>query len=114
MVRTKVAFTTEQAAKLADVRAKVTATRHLDEPPFGGTVGEPIRFFTALQSAIGRLKAAREAAGLTLAVVSERSGIAVETLSRLETGSARNPTWKTLGDYANAIDCRLTLGVESA
>lgn len=105
--------TSEQAAKLAEVRAKVAANRHLDEPPLAGTVGEPIRFFTVLQSAIGRLKAAREAAGLTLAVVSERSGIAVETLSRLETGAARNPTWKTLGDYAHAVGCRLTLGVES-
>jgi len=83
MARTKAELTPEQAAKLADARVKVAATRHLDEPPFAGTVCEPMRSFTALQSAIGRLKAAREATGLTLAVVSERSRSAVETLSRL-------------------------------
>ena len=67
-----------------------------------------------LQTAIAQMKAAREAAGLTLKDVSEKSGIAVETLSRIETGAARNPTWKTLGDYAHAVGCRLTLGVETA
>lgn len=111
MAKTKLELTPEQAAKLADARAKVVATRHLDEPPFSGTVGEPIRFCSALQAAIGRLKAAREVAGLTLKDVSEKSGIAVETLSRIETGAARNPTWKTLGDYAHAVGCRLTLEV---
>ena len=114
MTSMKVELTPEQAAKLAEVRAKVAANRQLDEPPFAGTVGEPIRFFTALQSAIGRLKVAREAAGLTLKDVSEKSGIAVEALSRIETGAARNPTWKTLGDYARVVGCRLTLGVETA
>jgi len=83
----KVERTPEQAAKPAEVRAKVAATRHLDEPPFAGTVGELIRFFTELQPAIGRLKTAREAASLTVAVVSERSGIAVETLSVSKPGS---------------------------
>jgi DNA-binding XRE family transcriptional regulator len=112
MGKTKVELTPEQAAKLAEARGKAAATRHLDEPPFAGTGDEPIRFFTALQAAIGRLKSARESAGLTLKDVSEKSGIAVETLSRMETGAARNPTWKTLGDYAHAVGVRLTLGVE--
>lgn len=112
MAKTKIELTPEQAAKLADVRARTLATRHLDEPPHADTVGEPIRFATALRSAIHRVKTAREAAGLTLAEVSARSGIAVETLSRLETGTAHNPTWKTLGDYAHAVGCRLTLAVD--
>ena len=113
MARTKVELTPEQAAKLAAARARALATRHLDEPPHAGTVGEPTRFAAALRSAIHRVKAAREAAGLTLVEVSERSGIAVETLSRLETGAAANPTWKTLGDYAHAVGCRLTITVEA-
>jgi DNA-binding XRE family transcriptional regulator len=112
MAKTKVELTPEQAAKLAEVRARALATRHLDDPPHAGTVGEPIRFAAALQSAIRRLKAAREAASLTLEDVSARSGIAVETLSRLETGAARNPTWKTLGDYAHAVGGQLTLTVD--
>jgi len=105
-------LTPAQASKLAEVRARVATTRHLDEPPLAGTVGEPSRFFTAVRAAVGKLKAARESAGLTLKDVSEKSGIAIETLSRMETGVARNPTWKTLGDYAHAVGCRLDLGVE--
>ena len=43
-------------------------------------------------------------------------GMAVESLSRLETGALTNPTWKTLGAYANALRCRprLLLGRRGA
>src|SRR6266478_2048069 len=44
-------------------------------------------FYFALRDYIRQLKEAREAAGLTLAEVSARSGMAVESLSRLETGA---------------------------
>jgi len=56
----------------------------------------------------------REAARLTLADVSARTGMAVESLSRLETGAQTNPTWKTLGLYAAALGRRPRLEVESA
>src|SRR5438105_15152797 len=60
-------------------------------------------FYLVLRDFIRQLKEAREAAGLTLAEVSSRSGIAVESLSRLETGAQTNPTWKTLVAYAAAV-----------
>jgi hypothetical protein len=41
------------------------------------------------------------------------SGLAVETLSRLETGALTNPTWKTLGVYAAALGMRPRLIVQS-
>jgi hypothetical protein len=63
-------------------------------------------FYLVLRDYIRQLKEAREAAGLTLADVSARSGMAIESLSRLETGAQTNPTWKTLGAYAAAIGCR--------
>lgn len=69
-------------------------------------------FFFVLRAYITQLKAAREAAGLTLADVSQRSGLAVESLSRLETGAQTNPTWKTLGLYAKAVDRRPLLVAE--
>ncbi len=69
-------------------------------------------FYLVLRDYVRQLKAAREAAGLTLAEVSARSGLAVESLSRLETGAQTNPTWKTLGAYAAAIGCRPRLTVE--
>lgn len=60
-------------------------------------------FYYVLRDYVRQLKEAREAAGLTLADVSERTGMAVESLSRLETGAQTNPTWKTLGLYAVAV-----------
>jgi transcriptional regulator with XRE-family HTH domain len=63
-------------------------------------------FHFVLRDYIRQLKAAREAAGVTLAELSSRSGLAVETLSRLETGALTNPTWKTLGVFAAALGLR--------
>jgi lambda repressor-like predicted transcriptional regulator len=71
-------------------------------------------FYLVLRAYIGQLKASREAAGITLAEVSARSGLATETLSRLETGALTNPTWKTLGVYAAALGLRPNLTVETA
>src|SRR4051812_23888838 len=70
-------------------------------------------FYLVLRDFIRQLKAAREAAGLTLADVSARCGIAVESLSRLETGAQTNPTWKTLGVYAAAVGRRPRLTAEA-
>jgi transcriptional regulator with XRE-family HTH domain len=62
---------------------------------------------------VRELKKARERLGLTLAQVAAKSGLAEETLSRLETGAVVNPTWQTLAKYAVAVDCKLSLNVES-
>lgn len=69
-------------------------------------------FQDVLRACIGQLKAAREAAGLSLADVSRRTDIAIESLSRLESGATMNPTWKTLGRVATAVGCRLLLTAE--
>lgn len=69
-------------------------------------------FYFVLRSYIQQLKQAREAAGLTLADISARTGMAVESLSRLETGSQTNPTWKTLGLYAIAVGRKPQLSAE--
>jgi len=70
-------------------------------------------FYLVLRNFIGRLRETREATGLTLADVSARSGLAIESLSRLETGAQTNPTWKTLGLYAAAVGCRPELTAEA-
>ena len=41
-----------------------------------------------------------------------RTNLAVETLSRLETGALTNPTWKTLGTYAAALGLQVRLLLE--
>jgi transcriptional regulator with XRE-family HTH domain len=71
-------------------------------------------FYFVLRNYIRQLKTAREAARLTLTEVATRSGLALESLSRLETGAQTNPTWRTLGLYAVAIGCAPDLKVESA
>jgi DNA-binding XRE family transcriptional regulator len=58
---------------------------------------------------IHELKKTRQMAGLTLAVVSKRSGIDQATLSRLENGRQPNPTVDTLWRYARAVGRRLVL-----
>ena len=69
-------------------------------------------FYLVLRDFISELKAAREAAGMTLAELSARTGLAIESLSRLETGALTNPTWKTLGTYAMAVGRRPHLTAE--
>ena len=58
---------------------------------------------------IHELKKVREAAGLTLAAVSKRTGMDQATLSRLENGHQPNPTVDTLWRYAGAVGRRLVL-----
>ncbi len=70
-------------------------------------------FYFVLREYIRQLKEARESAGMTLGDVSARSGIAVESLSRLETGAQTNPTWKTLGLYASAVGRKPGLKLET-
>jgi transcriptional regulator with XRE-family HTH domain len=70
-------------------------------------------FYFVLREYVRQLKEARAAAGLTLADLSAKTGMAVEYLSRLETGAQTNPTWKTLGVYANALGLRPRLVLET-
>ena len=70
-------------------------------------------FYFEMLACVAQLKKAREAAGLTVAQVAEKSGLATETLRRLETGQVTNPTWKTLGMYAVAVGRKLTLNAET-
>lgn len=69
-------------------------------------------FYFALRAFIADLRAARQDQDLTLADVAARSGLAVETVSRLETGALVNPTWQTLGRYAVGVGRRVRLLAE--
>jgi len=108
MASRKPARATKESIVAARQRAEQTRQQLKNRPgPSELLTGEELAdaapFYFVLREYIRQLKAAREAAGLTLADVSERSGIAVESLSRLETGAQTNPTWKTLGVYAKAL-----------
>lgn len=67
----------------------------------------PLGRYVELRLALDALKKAREAAGLSLADVAERSGIDKAALSRLENGVHGNPTVDTLMRYAAAVGKKL-------
>lgn len=109
-------LTQELQAKLAAGRRQAAVARQLgiEGPPFEPDPTPTAPFYAELRACIDRLRMAREAAGLSLNDVSTATGLAAETLSRLESGAATNPTWQTLGRYANAVKCKLSLEVKTA
>lgn len=72
----------------------------------------PLGLHIELRLALQELKKAREAAGLSLADVAERSGIDKAALSRLENGVHDNPTVDTLTRYATAVGKRLVWSLQ--
>ena len=67
----------------------------------------PLAIDPELAGALAALRAERERQGLSLADVSERTGIDRATLSKLETGKVANPTVGTLRTLALALNKRL-------
>jgi transcriptional regulator with XRE-family HTH domain len=112
--RKKIAWTGEH-------RARHKAVRELfkDKPSYeelgarGACDGEPgpMGAFLAVRLAMTQMRELREAAGLSLADVADRSGIDKATLSRLENGRQLNPTVDTLWRYARAIGKEITVVV---
>jgi DNA-binding XRE family transcriptional regulator len=103
-------WTPEQRAKHKAIRDKFQAERPtpkelLDSGEYVGPI--PHGVYLAFRRTMLELRAAREAAGLSLADVSERSGIDKAALSRLETGVTENPTLETLVRYAAAVGKQL-------
>jgi len=68
--------------------------------------------YEAMQRLIAALKAARQAQGLSLAQVGERSGIGKENVSRLENLALPNPTWDTIWRYAESVGRKLKVRVQ--
>jgi transcriptional regulator with XRE-family HTH domain len=66
----------------------------------------------ALLVALAKLKQERERRGLSLAEVSERSGLDKGMLSRLENGKILNPTVTTLWRYADSLGMSLKIAAE--
>src|SRR5437763_4201686 len=119
MANNKISSASESALAAARQRAEQTRQQLQHQPAPSDLLtpqelAEAAPFYFVLRAYIQQLKAAREAAGLTLAEVSARTGMAVESLSRLETGAQTNPTWKTLGAYAKALGLKPQLTVVAA
>jgi transcriptional regulator with XRE-family HTH domain len=67
-----------------------------------------------LEGVLAQLKAAREAKGLSLADLTDLTGMDRSALSKLETGQRPNPTVETLARYAEAVGKRLVLSLTDA
>lgn len=72
----------------------------------------PLAIDPDLAAALAGLRSERERQGLSLADVSERTGIDRSTLSKLETGKVANPTVGTLRAVARALNKRLSWSLE--
>ncbi|MGA2030718.1 MAG: helix-turn-helix transcriptional regulator [Thermoguttaceae bacterium] len=70
------------------------------------------RVRAAVRDALKFLKAERQAQGLSLSDVEERSGIGRPALSRLENETDPNPTVVTLTRYAEALGKKLVVSFE--
>lgn len=67
-----------------------------------------------LQELLKELRTAREAKGLSLADLTELTGMDRSALSKLETGQRPNPTLETLERYAEAVGKRLVVTLADA
>jgi transcriptional regulator with XRE-family HTH domain len=106
---TRPARTAEDLARYKAIRERFQQEKpSLEELVSSGEYNEPLPMgeYLSIRQAVFALKKAREAAGLSLADVAERTGIDKGALSRIETGQHPNPTVSTLCRYAHALGKR--------
>jgi DNA-binding XRE family transcriptional regulator len=115
--REKPAFSPEQQADIASIRAKVRKERPgPDELIDRGELDELVSQaqYIELRALMVRLRDLREQMGLSLTDLSERTGLTRPAISRLETGWNLNPTLETLFRYTEALGVDLKLTVEES
>jgi DNA-binding XRE family transcriptional regulator len=101
--------TPEEIAREKAIRERFQRERPtLEQLVASGDYNEPLPMgeYLSIRLAVSELKKAREAAGLSLADVAEKSGIDKSALSKIETGQHPNPTVSTLCRYAHALGKR--------
>jgi DNA-binding XRE family transcriptional regulator len=103
-------LTPEEAAKYKAIREQVAE----ELPDLISRHHERMAVHDQLQELLAQLKAAREAKGLSLADLTERTGMDRSALSKLETGQRPNPTLETLVRYAEAVGKQLVVSLADA
>jgi DNA-binding phage protein len=103
-------LTAEEADKYKKLRERVTE----DLPDLLTREKERLASLDRLQDLLKQLKAAREAKGLSLSDLTERTGMDRSALSKLEIGQRGNPTVETLVRYARAVGKRLVVSLADA
>ena len=100
-------LTPDETAKYKTIRAQ--GAKEL--PDLVARHHERMATLDQLDELLKQLKAAREAKGLSLADVTELTGMDRSALSKLETGQRANPTVETLVRYAEAVGKRLVVSL---
>lgn len=103
-------LTPEEAAKYKKIREQVAT----ELPDLVARHQARLATLDRLQELLLQLKAAREAKGLSLADLTELTGMDRSALSKLETGQRANPTVDTLVRYAEAVGKRLVVSLTDA
>src|SRR5712691_10035041 len=103
-------LTPEEAAKYKAIREQVAE----ELPDLISRHHERMAVHDQLQGLLTQLKAAREAKGLSLADLTDLTGMDRSALSKLETGQRPNPTLETLVRYAEAVGKRLVVSLADA
>src|SRR5438045_6919032 len=103
-------LTPEETARYKTIREQVAA----ELPDLIARHHERMATLDQLQELLSQLKAAREAKGLSLADLTEVTGMDRSALSTLETGQRANPTVETLVRYAEAVGKRLVVALADA
>ena len=100
-------LTPEEAAEYKAVREQVAG----ELPDLIERHHERTASLDQVGAVLEQLKAAREAKGLSLADVTDLTGMDRSALSKLETGQRPNPTVETLVRYAEAVGKRLVVSL---
>jgi DNA-binding Xre family transcriptional regulator len=108
-------LTPEQRATIAELRQQIE-TEEKDELI---AIGKRLRAakrrgIAALNESLQLLRAEREAQGLSLSDLEQRTGIAESNLSKLENAEDVNPTLTTLATYAEALGKKLVISLSDA
>ncbi len=98
-------LTPDEAANYKSIRAKVTE----DLPDLIARHHQRMATLDQLDEVLDQLKAARESKGLSLADLTELTGMDRSALSKLENGQRGNPTVETLVRYAEAVGKHLVV-----
>jgi DNA-binding XRE family transcriptional regulator len=100
-------LTPEEAANYREVRDQIAG----ELPELVARHHDRLAAFDQLAELLRQLKAAREDRGLSLAELTELTGMDRSALSKLETGQRPNPTLETLVRYAEAVGKRLVVSL---
>jgi DNA-binding XRE family transcriptional regulator len=100
-------LTPEETAKYQAVREQIAN----ELPELIDRHQERMATLDQLDDLLKQLKDAREAKGLSLADLTQLTGMDRSALSKLETGQRPNPTVETLVRYAEAVGKRLVVSL---